>query len=423
MFKRALMELGSVRGLITVPGSIALVLWAIAPLGLWLDEWLLAQANTQAYLLFQTDYQTAVAVLSTISGASITTLSLVYSLVLVVFTLAAGTIAPRLLRRFTGDRVNQVTAGLFGGLFLFSLTILHQTDPGFVPVLSIGFALVLSAIAVLQLIFFVHTVSRSVTIDEEIAEISRQLEDRLARIVAENEDDDRSFGFDRNSITQIGAAQSGYISHIDDTLLLAIAEKHDVCIDIASKTGTFLLEGQTVAEISPKQGDDNRMAITQALPAAITLMPARGSLDDVEYSISVLLEIALRALSPGVNDTFTAIACVDRLSAAFVEPVRKGLRRRLLTGTDNRVRVRIEGLTVEDMINSAFHPLRRAAADNMLMLQNIADALVRLHDIAEPEIKPIFEDHAKLLLESFDQTEPLPVDRVFLSTRLEPLLE
>ena len=183
MIGRALRQLGSVRGLITVPGALALTLWLSAFIALRLDRMLARSDAVELYRILQTDYETAVTILSTISGASITTLSLVYSLVLVVFTLAAGNIAPRLLRRFTGDRVNQVTAGLLGGTFLFSLTILHQTGPDTVPGVSIAIAFCLAVIAVLQLIFFVHTVSRSVTIDEEIAAMLR-VESALARAQA-----------------------------------------------------------------------------------------------------------------------------------------------------------------------------------------------------------------------------------------------
>lgn len=423
MVHGALTGLGNVRGLITVPGTIALAIWSVAFVSLRLDEWLISRPDTEAYWLLRTDYQTAIAILSTIAGAAITTLSLVYSLVLLVFTLAAGTIAPRLLQRFTSDRVNQVTAGILGGLFLFALTILHQTDQAFIPVLSIGLAFGLAALAVLQLIFFVHTVARSVTIDEEIAEISQQLEDRLARIMAENEDDDRSFKFDRRSCTEIGAQASGYITRIDGEMLLAIANEHDVSIEIANKTGVFHLKGQTLATVSPAVKGEQFDAITEVMTQAIELMPTRGSVEDVEYAISVLLEIALRALSPGVNDTFTAIACVDRLSAAFVAPVRMGLRRRLLTDEDGTVRVRIAGMTIEDMINTAFHPLRRVSAGNLLMLQNVADALKRLHDIADEDVEPIFEGHARLLMESFRQTEPLSTDEDYLKERLSPLLK
>ncbi|CAJ1391577.1 unnamed protein product [Effrenium voratum] len=424
MIGRALRQLGSVRGLITVPGALALTLWLSAFIALRLDRMLARSDAVELYRILQTDYETAVTILSTISGASITTLSLVYSLVLVVFTLAAGNIAPRLLRRFTGDRVNQVTAGLLGGTFLFSLTILHQTGPDTVPGVSIAIAFCLAVIAVLQLIFFVHTVSRSVTIDEEIAAISTQLEERLTGIVADNDDKALDASFDRGDAAafEITAGENGYIVGIDEQRLTALADQFDVRVEIVDKPGTFVLRGQALASIFSDAGDGKRGAIEEAFAGSVTLSPVRGSGDDIEYAISVLLEIALRALSPGVNDTFTAIACVDRLSAAFVTPVYRGLRQRLISDGDGVVRVSIPGLTVEDIVNTAFHPLRRAAAGNLLMVQNIADALMRLHDIADDEVGPIFERHAMLLMASFERTDPLDADRDFLANRLAPIL-
>ncbi|MCR9123370.1 MAG: DUF2254 domain-containing protein [Phyllobacteriaceae bacterium] len=425
MIGRALRQLGSVRGLITVPGAIALTLWLTAFIALRLDRMLARSDAIELYRILQIDHQTAVTILSTIAGAAITTLSLVYSLVLVVFTLAAGNIAPRLLRRFTGDRVNQVTAGLLGGTFLFSLTILHQTGPSSVPGVSIAIAFCLAVIAVLQLILFVHTVSRSVTIDEEIAAISAQLEARLAGIVADNDDEPRAASFDHGDAPafEITAADNGYIVGIDEQRLTALAEQFDVRVEIADKPGTFVLRGQALARIAGDADEEGRKDIKDAFAGSVSLSPVRGSVDDIEYAISVLLEIALRALSPGVNDTFTAIACVDRLSAAFVTPVYNGMRKRLISDGDGTVRVSVPGLTVEDIVNTAFHPLRRAAADNLLMVQNIADALMRLHDIADKQVEPIFERHAQLLMESFERTGPLDVDRAFLADRLAPILD
>lgn len=117
-------KLLSVRGLITVPGAIAIALWMMSFPLLWLD----ARFDDELVGFFgeiaKLPYETARPLLTTIAAAAITTLSLVYSIVLVVFTLAAGTIAPRLLKWFTADKVNQVTAGMFGGTFLFALTVL-----------------------------------------------------------------------------------------------------------------------------------------------------------------------------------------------------------------------------------------------------------------------------------------------------------
>lgn len=305
------------RGLITVPGTMALAIWSLAPVLLEIDQRYPDFSAKKPFAAFFTHYDTATATLATISSAAISTLALVYSLVLVVFTLAAGTIAPRLLKRFTNDRVNQITAGLFGGTFLYALTVLHQTNPSFVPTISISAAFALAAMSVLQLIFFVHSVSRSVAIDEEIAAISEQLEKRVAGIVRTNEKE-KPNRQDLPAATDLSVTSraSGYISFLADDELTHLASSHALFIDMKVRHGEFVVAGQAIAEIAGDFELEKKSEIQDAVRGSVTLSPARGSVEDIEFALSILLEIALRALSPGLNDTFTAIACVDRYGSA-----------------------------------------------------------------------------------------------------------
>lgn len=417
----SLKRLLSFSGLITVPGVIALLIWLLAVPMWWIDQAFDAQQFSLYGVTVILSPETARAVLQTIATGAITTLSLVYSLVLVVFTLAAGNIAPRLLKRFTEDRVNQVTAGLLGGTFLFALTVLYHTNSSFIPIMSITVAMVLAVIFVLQLVYFVHSVSRSVTIDEEIAVISGRLEQRISKMVrSEKEKDDGRVApgtFDFG----VAATRSGYLSSVDENALLALACKCDMAIKLRFKPGDFILETQNVAYLS-REPEEKSEEIEEALHACLVIWPSRDALNEIEYSINLLVEIALRALSPGVNDTFTAIASLDRMTAAFSAAVRFGLRGRDIVDDDRIVRAMIPGPNLKDMLDMAFHPLRRVSAGNMLMMEHLAQALTRLHEIGNPEARKFIASHAKLLLDSAHSARPLEEDFASLKTLL-PFLE
>jgi uncharacterized membrane protein len=159
--------------LLMAPAIIAFGVWALAPILSILERSILK--DPYAIIGFSFDPKTARSVLAVIAGGAITALSLTYSLVLVVFTLAAGNIGPRLLKRFTSEPVNQVTAGVFGGTFLYSLGVMAFIEPGFAPTFATAGAGVLALISVLQLIYFVRHVSTSVMIDDEIASIAKRL--------------------------------------------------------------------------------------------------------------------------------------------------------------------------------------------------------------------------------------------------------
>lgn len=411
-------QLLSLRGLITVPGVISLGIWLLAVPLLWLDH----RLHTEAFALFgrqaELPYDTATAVLSTVASAAMTTLSLVYSIVLVVFTLAAGNIAPRLLRRFTGDRVNQVTAGILGGAFLLSLTILHQTTAEFVPVISVAAVMFLAVLFVLQLIFFVHSVSQSVTIDEEVVAISRQLEDRIETVVWDEEREDREPVDTGGEPHSVAAAASGYVSKIEAEGLCRLAHREDVTIRLLRRSGDFILEGQDLAAISPQCDEEKLRRLGAEVHENLLIMPSRGAVDDIEYSVNLLVEIAIRALSPGVNDTFTAIASADRMSAALLRAVRDGLDNRNMSDDDGTLRVIVPGLSLEELLNAAFHPLRQCASGNLLMLRHLADALARLHDVGNERARKLIETHGRLLLATCKESHPLAEDYALVEERL-----
>ncbi|MGJ8528749.1 DUF2254 domain-containing protein [Maritalea sp.] len=407
----------NIRGLNTVPGLIAMGLWGMSLLCLWVDHSFPEFSSSQPFRVLYTDYDTAKTILSTVAAASITTLGLVYSIVLVVFTTAAGNIGPRLLQRFTSDPVNQVTAGLFGGTFLFALTVLHQTDTVFVPSFSITVTFLLAGLFVLQLIYFVHKASTSVTIDEEVAEIADRLERDIARLVDDEEGRDsyKSEPPDSDFEVQIETNASGYITLIDVPALVKLAKEHQLFICLAQGHGDFIVPGLLLAQLDRSLGEEEQEKVTKAILNAVVVSKSRSPDSDIEFSINLLIEIALRALSPGVNDTFTAIACVDRISAALVRPARRGMRDQYRADEDKVPRLFLPDLTLIDLIDVTFHPLRRAASSNILMAKHILNALGRLYIVGDEEACEIIKKHADLIVENVKKTEIMQTDIDFIS--------
>ncbi|MBD8894104.1 DUF2254 domain-containing protein [Roseibium litorale] len=452
--KKLLNPVLSDHGFITVPGAVALVIWASSGIPLSIDYFGLLPWFGVPPFSDWLSYDTATSILSTIASAAMTTLSLVYSLVLVVFTLAAGTIAPRLLKRFTNDRVSQMTAGLLGGSFLFSLTILSCTGPKFVPYHSIGAAFVLAAISVLQLIYFVHSVSVSVMIDQEIAEIGAELKTRMARVVrSDKTSDDCEWPDERQFDVVITAEETGFISVPDVQELVACAQKHDILVELCIPPANFVTQGSDILRIryqdrdlaetgedekpkralaksaenekdddiptdaddetaeSPEEEVSPRQKIERSIREKIHLDTVGGSEKDIIFAINLLLEIALRALSPGVNDTFTAIACTNRLSEVLREPVAKGLRENIHLDSNDSPRLRIPGLTLEELLKKSLQPLRLAAADNHLMLMNLAGMIQRLYAAARTDrVRHLLACHAEDVIATYEKTNPLNTD-------------
>ena len=404
----------TLNGLLGVPGAIAIGLWLLAFPMIWVDTQFTIIGDPLPFWL-AISAETARSLLTTIATAAITTLSMVYSIMLVVFTLAAGNIAPRLLQRFSRDRVNQITAGLLGGTFLYALTVLRASGPDLLPEFSIAMAFLLAAASVLQVIHFVHSVSRSVTIDAEVAKISEQLERQVNALLVETDAGPNDLNEDELE-TKLLAQQSGYVTTLNEAVLLRLAREYDTSIAVRVAPGDFVLAGQTLAVAG--FDEDNEQA-AETVHSAIILQSYRGAVDDIRFSIRILLEIALRALSPGVNDSFTAVACADRIAAALVKAVSEGLRADVRCDENGVARLKVPGMSLEDLLNMTLHPLRQASRGNILMLDHLGVVLNSLYAIAGRDAKELIVAHGKALIETARAGDPIESDLEFLRQRLD----
>ncbi|MEL7302419.1 MAG: DUF2254 domain-containing protein [Pseudomonadota bacterium] len=409
----------SIRGMLTVPGLIGLAGLALALIILSIDGFEFISPYSFIGVNLQISPETARTLISTIAGASLTTLSLVYSITLLVFTFASGTIGPRLLQRFTSDRINQVTAGILGATFIYSVIVLHRIADDFVPVISISIIMLMAVVSVVLLVIFVHAVARRVTVDEEVALISEQLNDELDRLVIKEEQNARRARGTRPAgvVTEIKVDRHGYIDQFMEDELLKIARKHDLFIEFSVRPGSFLISGLTLAEVTGKIDDE----IAEKIRNQVIISATRRPQGDVEFSLNLLVEIGLRALSPGINDTFTAIACVDRLSSALSAVVIHGLRDPTLHDEEGTPRLYLGDFNSEQLVDIGFNPLRRAARGNVLMASSIARALGRLLELAGEETRPVIEKHLKLLERETELSDVLDVDKNYVRSSFDDL--
>jgi uncharacterized membrane protein len=374
-FQALFAPFGIVRGFVTVPGLISLGGLLLALVTLWADRQIqLTYADRQFAWLIITN-EGARQILSTVAASAMAALSLVYSTVLVVFTLAAGTIAPRLLQRFSADRTSQAAVGLLGASFLFCLMVMHAVEGERIPEISMTTAMVLAVLSVLMLLLFVNKAARRVTIDEEIAAIGQQLDKHLAIATqyGSNLMPDAVIRPDGPDFPII-AEGSGYVVRIGYEDLASIAAASDVFVDLDVLPGDYVIAGQqlglAVGTFSQELAHD--------ICCQIILDHARTPADDLRFSTDLLVEIGLRALSPGVNDTYTAIACADRLSSSLRAVQLQKLATGVFTGPDGAARLVVPNLSASALIQVAFGPFRRAARGNILMTRHLVMALGRL---------------------------------------------
>lgn len=320
--------------------------------------------------------------LTAIAGSMITVAGVTFSITVVALTLASSQYTSRILANFMRDRANQSVLGVFVGVFAYSLVVLRTIRGGedgvFVPALAVLVALVLALIAICFLIFFIHHIAASIqatSIIETTARETLNAVDRLfpagVGVVAAEALRERGPDALPQEWTRIPANKTGYIQRIDSDALFGIARAHDVTLRMNRGIGEFVIEGSPIALVSGPRLPDGLAKNTNA---AYTLGRQRTVTQDAAYGIRQLVDVALKALSPGINDTTTATNCVDFLGAILARlsdrrvaaPYRSdGARLRLLT----------VGPTFEGLLCEAFEQIRHSAEGNMAALTRMLEIL------------------------------------------------
>lgn len=412
--KFTIQNIGRISSFVTVPGLLTLGGVVAAFLSLWLDA-LLVEHDIDTLLTPFTP-EASRTILSTLAGVAMTALSLVYSTVLLVFTLAAGTIAPRLLERFSDDRMSHVAVGSLGALFLHALISLAAVndEPMLIPVL---WAILTASVSVMTLLIFVHRVSRRVTIDEEIANISNDLDKQLNLAAARSNnlpiaDLVRPSGAD----APVRATSSGYINKVDFAGLAEAAATSNGYVDFTQTVGDHVLKGDVIAIAL---GPDPK-ALAQEAEALLVVGNRRTPEEDIRFSADLLLEIALRALSPGVNDSFTAIACIDRYVASMASAAEAGLHSGVFCDDEGVARISAPRSEIADLIKLMFEPMRQASRGNLLVAEAIISALSRLKPRLSGAALEETERQISLTLKELEAGAPVKEDLESLSEEATP---
>jgi len=329
-------------------------------------------------------------VLSAIAGSMITVAGTVFSVTIAAVVYASGQYGPRLLSNFMSDRGNQLTLGTFIATFVYCLLVLRtvrsaaeaEIHGGFVPNLAllVGVALALCSIGVL--IFFIHHVPRQLHINSVVEDVGgrllREIDNRFPSFIGAPRPDEtpeqdaaRVPATFRPDVSQIDganrhvvvASETGYLQVIENQGLLNTAREHDLVLRLQYQPGDFVHAGRALVEAWPPERCDPTTAT--AISQAFVVGSRRTALQDLRFLVDELVEIAGRALSPGVNDPFTAITCLDWLGAGLSNLASREIPSHLRVDEDGALRVIAHPVTFEAFMERGFGALAQYCATDM----------------------------------------------------------
>lgn len=349
-----------------------------------MDSYLIRERLTEQWpRLFGAGAEGSRGLLGAIAGSMITVAGVTFSITVVALALASAQYTSRILRNFMRDRANQAVLGVFVGVFAYCLVVLRtirgDDESAFVPSVSVLVAILLAFAAIGFLIFFIHHIAASIQATSIIEGVTAETLNAIDRLfpaqVGEAAVERTGVGTlaDRAALTwvTIPACRTGYIRSIDAEALFEVAREQGMVVRMEKGIGEFVIEDSPLASVAGKQPDEESI---RKLNAAYTVGRDRTVQQDAAYGIRQIVDVALKALSPGINDTTTAINCVDFLGAILAR-----LAARPIETPDrsdgSQLRLIACGPTFAGLLAEAFDQIRQNAEGNVAVLVRLLQVL------------------------------------------------
>ena len=406
--------------------SVMAVLSAGTAIGmLILDRNIPAERLTDIPWIYSGDADGARDVLSTVGGSMITVAGVVFSITIVVLSLASSQYGPRLVRNFLRDTGNEVVLGSFIATFIYCLIVLRAVrgesgEAGFVPQLSVTVGVGTGLLSLAVLIYYIQHVAASIRVEHVIHMASLDVERTLREIFPVR------VGLDAAATTVVSgdlgrlendglpytitADASGYIEHLDGPGLVGVATEHDVVFELIRRPGDFVVVGEAIGRVW-RAGDDAR-AMGDELRDRLFIGRQRTPLHDLIAATERLTEIAARALSSGVNDPFTAVNCIDELSAALTRLATLELPDAYRYDSEGRLRLIAVPVSFAEVLVAAYAPLRVYGSRQPVVLSALLQGLARIgRGTAAPAAHAALREEADAIAEQIETGELVDADR------------
>jgi uncharacterized membrane protein len=410
-----------------IPTVMALVAGGLSLATVALDHELKSDQLEGIGWLYGGGAEGARAVLSAVASSMITVAGVVFSIMMVVLSLAAQQYGPRLLRNFMRDRITQFVLGIFVATFLYCLMVLRtirgQDGQQFVPQISVtvGVALALTSLGVL--IYFIHHVSISIHIGEIISRVQEELLETIDSIfpeaLGEGERDAAEAtpaarlpeDFQREA-SAVLSDRAGFLQAFEEDDLLETATKRDLVVQTDVRPGDFILPRQAVMRAWPGSRVDDE--IQDELRQAMLIGSQRTPVQDVLYALDQQTEIAVRALSPGINDPYTANNCLERLAEALCRLAARRMPSELRFDSENRLRVLARGASIRQMVASSLGRVREYGRMHATVTIKILEILSRLSARVrrEGDLDALREQLDAVAADSYGELSPYDLARV-----------
>lgn len=356
--------------------------------------------------------------LGTIAASMLGVAGTVFSITIAALSLAAGQMGPRLLRNFTRDRGNQITLGAFLGTFSYAMMVLRavRTDEEtlFTPHLSLTVGVLLAFACVAILVYFVGHMANRINVDTVVELVSADVRVALYAVRTERAQAPRPPRAYWARAVAVADTRSGYLRHIDAAALADWAAEHGTALRLLRRPGDYVFPGAPIALLTvPVDG------AFAAIRRHSVLAATRAGANDVEDALRQLVEVAVRALSPGINDPHTAMSVLDRLGMVLCELAPCQLEGGMFMRA-GAIALEMPDLGYDRLVGLMLHMIRQNAAGSPSILIRMLDVLTQVaHCEAATERRVTLVHHAELICADAARDVANPADLAAVQARAD----
>lgn len=403
---------------------------ALAYLCQWLDRKYLGRVFENYDFLEIASVADARTLVGTIATSMLAIAGVSFSSIMVTMTLASQQFGPRILRNFLKDSTSQTTLGILIATFVYCLLILRGTrshdGAHFIPQFSTLMAIALALASLGIFIHFINHILNEIQAESVIADAFDGLESSIVAVFPDEESpgNEQAEIADTPSRWQVIANKTGYLQAIDHPALLQVAAKYDAILTTDCLPGTFIsdlqpivgiLRGPALEEVEPE--------FLAKVQKAFIVGKVRTPEQDFQHGIRQLVEVALRALSPGVNDPFTAMDCLDYLGASLQLAFARQLPQSAFRDCEGNLRLLMRPVSCASLVSSSFNQIRQASVSKCDVSCRLLEVLESTAGVSnKKEQQEALLQQAKLINENTLPAMLNEFDRQAITTRFQAVL-
>ena len=376
---------------------------------------------------FFTSVDLARDILSTLAGSLFGMITISFSTIMVVLTMYSSQFSPRTVQDFLRSKMTLKVLGVFIGGFIYSIiTLLFIKDaPGSNAVFSAFFGVIIAIICLGYFVVFIHHAANSVQVNILIEKLRDEVIEIVNRIEERNNNDDRIQNESPNNLEEITskepkciyANKSGYIQNIADLKLTTNAGKEDIVVRADKMIGDYVTENSVIFSIWDYEGEIEDLDLLKY----VIIDSERSKENDIEFGLLKLTEVALKAISPGINDPNTAVFCINQLGWILSRIAVANLENTYYYDEDDNLRFILEDISFGDLLYKTFYQLRYYGNRDVSVAGALLDSLLIIAEGSPKDIKEKIWHFSSFILAGFDENVLEDEDKLFLNRKIKRL--